>query len=41
MDQATATLAPELPTGTILVFHQDEPPAGWEVVPNTIVCRKL
>lgn len=41
MEQDAATSAPDLPSGTILVFHQDEPPAGWEVVPNTIVCRKI
>lgn len=39
--------AVEVPSGTVMFFYQDEPPAGWEVVrdgeavPHAIVCRKL
>lgn len=31
----------EIPSRTVMTFYQDEPPAGWEVVPNAIGCRKL
>ena len=30
-----------LPTGTVMTFHQAEPPKGWEIVSGVIVCRKL
>jgi len=29
------------PAGTIMLFQQDAPPRGWELVPATIICRKM
>lgn len=30
-----------IPSGTIELFWQSEPPQGWEIVKGVIVCRKV
>lgn len=30
-----------IPSGTIELFWQSDPPEGWEIVKGVIVCRKV